>query len=80
MLFRSPERVFNVGSGQGTSLNELVQLIEKELGCSLAVSYKQSRGFDVPTNVLSIDATRRYLNWSPSVSVTEGLHRFHQSL
>ena len=74
------ERVFNVGSGQGTSLNELVRLLEEELGYSLAVRYKPPRGFDVPTNVLSIDATHRHLGWRPSVSVPEGLHRFHQSL
>ncbi len=78
--YEGSERVFNIGSGEGTSLNELVRLLEEELGYSLAVRYKPSRGFDVPTNVLSIDATRRCLGWSPSVSVSDGLHRLHQSL
>ena len=78
--YEGSERVFNIGSGEGTSLDELVRLLEEELGYSLAVRYKPSRGFDVPTNVLSIDATRRCLGWSPSVSVSDGLHRLHQSL
>ena len=79
-VYDGTERLFNVGSGQGTTLNELVQLLQQELGRELKVVYQPSRNFDVPTNVLSIEKTRHCLGWKPEVSVSEGLHRFHASL
>lgn len=78
--YQGPEWVFNVGSGAGLSLRELVLLLERELGRSLEVRYEPGRSFDVPTNVLCIERARRCLSWSPQVSVAEGLRRFHSSL
>ena len=78
--YKGSENLFNVGSGIGLSLRELVKLIENELGRPLQVSYQQSRSFDVPTNVLSIKRARNCLGWSPKVCATDGIHRFHQSL
>ena len=77
---RLGERLFNVGSGQGLSLMELVRLLEAELQRPLTVIHRQARGFDVPTNVLCIARARRCLGWSPQVGVAEGLRRFHASL
>jgi len=72
--------IFNVGSGRGLSLRQLVELLEHELQRPLAVKYQPGRGFDVPTNVLCIEQARRFLNWQPQVAVAEGLRRFHQSV
>lgn len=72
--------VFNVGSGEGVSLNQLVGLLETTLERSLDVKYLPSRGFDVPTNVLCIERAREHLGWSPSVPVVEGLRKFCVSL
>ena len=68
--------VFNIGSGEGLSLNQLVALLETELQRPLAVDYLPARGFDVPTNVLSIERARLCMGWSPQVPVSEGLRRF----
>jgi UDP-glucose 4-epimerase len=78
--YRGPEVLFNVGSGLGLSLRELVELLEQELGRPLEVHYQAGRSFDVPTNVLCIERARRCLGWSPQVSVAEGLRRFHRSV
>jgi len=72
--------VFNVGSGEGLSLNQLVGLLETTLERSLVVKYLPSRGFDVPTNVLCIERAREHLGWSPKVSVAEGLRKVCASL
>jgi len=71
--YQGEERMFNVGSGEGLSLNQLVALLEAELQQHLAVEYLPSREFDVPTNVLCIERARRCLGWSPKVPVSEGL-------
>lgn len=78
--YTGDRKVFNVGSGAGLSLRQLVELLEEELARPLAVTYKPGRGFDVPTDVLCIEEARRSLGWEPRVSVAEGLHRFHRSV
>ena len=78
--YQGEERLFNVGSGEGLSLNQLVALLEVQLQRPLAVDYLPARGFDVPTNVLCIARARRCLGWSPQVSVAEGLRRLCTSL
>lgn len=78
--YQGEERLFNVGSGEGLSLNQLVELLRAELQRPLAVEYLPARGFDVPTNVLCIERARRCLGWNPKVTVSEGLHRLCASL
>ena len=78
--YSGEERLFNVGSGEGLSLNQLVDLLGSELQRPLAVEYLPARGFDVPTNVLCIERAQRCLGWSPQVPVAEGLHRLCTSL
>lgn len=68
-------KIFNVGSGEGLSLNQLVGLLETTLDRTLDVEYLPSRGFDVPTNVLCIQRARDHLSWSPKVPVAEGLRK-----
>jgi UDP-glucose 4-epimerase len=70
-------KVFNVGSGQGHSLNEVIHVIESVTGRPLQVKYTDARSFDVPINVLDISRARSHLNWSPTVSLLEGVARMY---
>lgn len=72
--------LFNVGSGEGLSLLQLVTLLEDTLQRPLQVDYLPARDFDVSANVLCIDRARQQLGWSPHVPVAEGLRRFCASL
>lgn len=74
------EWIFNIGSGSGLSINNLINHIEAELGRKVQTAYKPSRNFDVPTNVLCTAKARTHLGWKPVVGVAEGLHRFRMSL
>ena len=78
--YQGDESLFNIGSGQGLSLNQLIELLEAQLNRSLDVEYLPSRGCDVPTNVLCIDKARTVLGWSPEISVADGLSRLCDSL
>lgn len=47
-------RVFNLGSGRGTSINQVIDAIRKTVRSDLEVHYKPSRSTDVPVNYLDI--------------------------
>lgn len=66
---------FNLGTGQGTSLNELVQKIELVTGRKVEAKHLPGRTLDVPANVLDIGRIRSATNWIPSVSLEDGLRR-----
>ena len=70
------EHVFNIGSGHGHSLNEVLDSIEKVTGRYANRRYLPGRAFDVPVSVLSIERAKRFLAWSPQVDFERGLKRF----
>ena len=55
-------------------------MIEKIVGKKVNVHFKESRGFDVPKNVLCIDKAKQYLNWEPSISLEVGVSRLYRYL
>jgi UDP-glucose 4-epimerase len=66
-------RVFNVGTGQATSLRELVTIIGRALGRQPVVQYAPPRGLDVAANVLDSTRLREATGWRPSVTLPEGI-------
>lgn len=48
--------VFNIGSGIGTSLNELIEIIGKIIQKEVKVKFTKGRNIDTPIDIL--DATR----------------------
>ncbi|HMY02671.1 MAG TPA: GDP-mannose 4,6-dehydratase, partial [Candidatus Obscuribacter sp.] len=68
-------RVFNVGYGEGHTLNEIVEVIREVVGPHVEVKYTEGRPVDVPVNVLDIKRAERYLKWRPEVSLRNGVER-----
>ncbi|MFZ7131942.1 MAG: NAD-dependent epimerase/dehydratase family protein [Eubacteriales bacterium] len=56
---KSNFKLFNLGSGKGTSLNDIIELLKKKVDDNIVVKYKEHRNVDVPYNVLDI---KRYLS------------------
>jgi UDP-glucose 4-epimerase len=75
MDYRGQDRIFNIGSGSGKSVNEILAAIETLLGAPVARRYVAGRAFDVPSNVLDISKARELLGWTPQLSFAEGLAR-----
>jgi UDP-glucose 4-epimerase len=73
--YQGQERVMNVGTGRGTSLNQLVQLLRASLSTLVEVKYQAARSFDVPSNILDVQRVRRELGWEPRMSVESGIAR-----
>jgi len=69
------QSVFNIGSGMGTSLNELIQYIERVLETTLDVRRVAGRNFDVPANVLDCGLARAELGWQTNVGLGDGIER-----
>ncbi len=67
----------NVGSQRSVSIKELVSMIseimEKEVEIEIDVS--RMRPFDVDTLVCNYDRANRLLDWTPQVSIMEGLKK-----
>jgi UDP-glucose 4-epimerase len=67
--------VFNLGSGNGTTLNELVTIIRDVTQRAIEVNYTEGRAIDVPVNVLDISRAREDFNFAPRVHLREGIRR-----
>ncbi|WP_310354355.1 NAD-dependent epimerase/dehydratase family protein [Paraburkholderia strydomiana] len=73
---KGSERLFNIGSGRGHSINEVLDVLERTVGQPAIRRYRPGRSFDVPASVLCIESARRSLGWSPKVDFEEGVERF----
>jgi UDP-glucose 4-epimerase len=67
--------VFNAGSGEGVSLNALVEMVARVAGRPLAVERLPARAFDVRRVVLDVTAARQAFGWRPRVALEEGVTR-----
>jgi len=70
--------VYNVGSGQGFSNDDVLDLVEKVLahgGWSVHREYAASRPEDVACNILDSSAFQRVTGWSPKVGIEAGLEQ-----
>ncbi len=78
-LFRAaeydgPHKTFNVGSGTGRSLNELLADVQGVLGIDdLPVVRKAGRKADVPVSILDTALIERELGWKAKVGIREGI-------
>ncbi|HEA3090938.1 TPA: NAD-dependent epimerase/dehydratase family protein [Aeromonas salmonicida] len=72
--------LFNIGSGIGNSLNEIISTIERVTNCRAIVNYSDSRDFDIPVNILNINKAKNLSGWSPKVTLENGIERFYKWL
>ncbi len=71
--YSGDEKVFNIGTGVGTSLNDLIRLIESAIAQPVITRFFDARSFDVAVNVLDNTLARRELLWTPKVSIEHGV-------
>lgn len=69
-------RLFNVGCGQGHSLQDVLSLIQKVSGRPLATTYEEKAlKMDPSWSVLSYHRFYSLLGWQPHLSLEEGLKK-----
>lgn len=78
LAYTGKRSLFNISSGAGTSLNQLLAMLETTLGKPIERRYLPGRAFDVPVSVLSNALARDELGWHPQTSMQAGLDRTAQ--
>jgi len=76
--YEGEPKVFNIGAGQGHSLNDIIEIIGQIIRQPLKAKYQPGRTFDIPINVLDISSAKMYLNWQPTVGIFEGISRAYE--
>lgn len=80
LTYSGPEKVFNVGSGCGYSLNEILEVCQNVTQIEANIQYHKGRSFDVPVNILSIQKAQEELKWQPTTSIHRGIEATWQWL
>lgn len=64
---------YNVSSGSGTTINELIVMIEKVLGRRVSARYVAARISDVRVSILDNTKLRIHTGWTPTVGLKSGI-------
>jgi UDP-glucose 4-epimerase len=70
---KTPSNVYNLGSGIGYSLNEILVKINRQTGLTPKVRFQKGRDVDVPVNILDVKLLKNELNWKPETEIEQGI-------
>jgi len=73
--YSGKQEVFNLSSGIGYSVSDIIATLEELLGSPMTVQYKPSNRYDVPVNVLDSTHFQQSTGWEPRVSLDKGIER-----
>ena len=62
---------FNIGTGKGTTVLELIRIFERVNKCVIPIEFTKRRKGDVPFSVANISLALKVLDWSPNRSIEE---------
>jgi UDP-glucose 4-epimerase len=69
----SNSRIFNIGTSEGRSLNDVIAVIERLLDAKLNIKWAHGRSLDIPVSVVAIDRALEILKWQPKTDFEIGL-------
>jgi len=70
-----PYQIFNLGKGNGTSLNEFISIVEKHTEKKAVIRQLPDQPGDVPYTCASVEKARVLLGYEAEVSFDEGIRR-----
>jgi UDP-glucose 4-epimerase len=65
--------VFNIGSGVGHSVNQVLDIIGDVVKRKLSIRYSEARSVDVKSSILDVSKMNLSVNWQPEVSLEQGI-------
>ena len=71
----SHEKLFNIGSGSGTSLNQLLTIMNEVTGKQVSPKYRPDSGRYIKKVILDISKIQQYTGWEPKTDISEGIAR-----
>ncbi|MCP2086965.1 UNVERIFIED_ORG: UDP-glucose 4-epimerase [Paraburkholderia sediminicola] len=72
--------VYNIGSGVGHSLNEVLEILSDVTGIEARVRYSAPRGFDVSRIVLDVSRAQEALGWQSGTTLHQGCSLYWDQL
>jgi UDP-N-acetylglucosamine 4-epimerase len=66
-------QVFNIGAGGRVSLNQLVDILKKELKYKGEIIYGENRAGDIPHSNADITKAETYLSYDPKINFEKGI-------
>jgi len=73
-------KIYNIGSSEGVSINGIINIIEEVSQKKLIVNYLSSRAEDVPRNVLDTTKIKNDTDWTPKIELRNGLKGLWETL
>lgn len=73
--YKGKFKKFNIGTGTGYSVIEIVKEIEAATNIKPSVLYEMNHYFGVRSNILDISLAKNELFWSPEFSLSEGIKK-----
>lgn len=73
--YNGPHLLFNIGSGVGRTVTDVIHAIEDATGQRAQIHYESSRGIDVPFNQLDIERARLELGYKPNTDLSLSLSK-----
>ncbi len=74
-FYQGERKLFNIGSGVGTSILELLDLMKTVTDTDVKATFVKSRGCDIDVNYLDNNLARKELAWTPAVSLETGMQK-----
>ena len=68
-------RIYNLGTGIGTSINDMLKIVEKVLNKKLKIKYSKSRKIDYKTNYLNISLYEKEFGKINNISLEDGIKK-----
>lgn len=72
---KTKHKIFNVGSGTGNSINDILEKAMIITGKNIKPIYSEPRIGDVSKVILDISRIKDEMNWSPQVDIDSGIER-----
>jgi len=72
---RHKYEVFNLGKGEGTSLKEFIDLVQKHVGKKAIIRILPDQPGDVPYTCADVAKAQEYLGYTSKISFEEGIRR-----
>lgn len=80
LKIKSDKKIFNLSSGTGYSLNQIIELIKEVSGMKVKVDFQKGRNIDVPVNILDNSLAMRTFCWKPETDIKTGIELTYKYL
>lgn len=73
--YKGPDRIFNIGSGKGLSIRDIINEIQIQLDTEVCINQLPGRSVDVPVSTLDVGRAKRELGWQSHTQFENGLRK-----